>query len=116
MIAWLVRGLLLVAGFVTSWFVTKDSPQFGVMETAVTLLLIVLIVEPCSRSGQSVGLTSSTALIQIMSSADRIVDHLQMPPQAVPTDVVREIVSGYVKPALPGEPNEDFDRQVGREV
>jgi len=44
MIAWLVRGALLIAGFVTSWFVTKDSPQFGVMEMAVTLLLTVLVV------------------------------------------------------------------------
>ena len=41
MVSWLVRGLLIVAGFVTSWFMTKDSPQFDLMEMAVTLLLIV---------------------------------------------------------------------------
>jgi len=44
MVAWLVRGLLLVSGFGASWFVTKDSPQFDVMEMAVATLLIVLIV------------------------------------------------------------------------
>lgn len=44
MFSWFLRGLLIVAGFVTSWFVTKDSPQFGVMEMAVVTLLLVLIV------------------------------------------------------------------------
>jgi hypothetical protein len=28
MIAWLVRILVIVSGFMASWFVTKDSPQF----------------------------------------------------------------------------------------
>jgi hypothetical protein len=44
MFGWFVRGLLIVAGFVASWFVTRDSPQFGVMEMAVTILLLILIV------------------------------------------------------------------------
>jgi len=44
MLSWLVRALLLVAGFVTSWFVTKDSTQFGVMEMAVVTLLLILVV------------------------------------------------------------------------
>jgi hypothetical protein len=44
MFSWLARGVLIAAGFVVSWFMTKDSPQFGVMEMAVTTLLIVLIV------------------------------------------------------------------------
>jgi hypothetical protein len=44
MIAWLIRGLLIVAGSMASWVVTKDSPQFGVMQTAMMLLLFVLIV------------------------------------------------------------------------
>jgi formate hydrogenlyase subunit 3/multisubunit Na+/H+ antiporter MnhD subunit len=44
MIAWLVRGLLIVAGFVASWLVTKDSPQFGIMEMAVATLLLIIIV------------------------------------------------------------------------
>ena len=31
MLGWFVRGLLIVAGFVASWFVAKDAPQFCVM-------------------------------------------------------------------------------------
>ena len=44
MVSWLVRGLLIAAGFVTSWFMTKDSPRFELMEMAVTTLLVVFIV------------------------------------------------------------------------
>ena len=44
MFSLLLRGLLIVAGFVTSWFVTKGSPQFGIMEMAVMTLLLILIV------------------------------------------------------------------------
>jgi hypothetical protein len=44
MISWLARGLLIVGGSITSWFVTKDSPQFGVIEMAVATLLLALIV------------------------------------------------------------------------
>jgi hypothetical protein len=44
MVSWIIRGILIVAGVVASWFVTKDSPQFGVMEMAVAMLLIVFIV------------------------------------------------------------------------
>jgi hypothetical protein len=32
MIGWIFRGFLIVVGFVASWFVTKDAPQFGVMQ------------------------------------------------------------------------------------
>jgi hypothetical protein len=44
MFGWIVRGVLIVAGFVASWLVTKDSPQFGFMEMAVATLLLVIIV------------------------------------------------------------------------
>ena len=44
MFNWILRGILIVAGVVASWFVTRDSPQFGVMQMAVVLLLIVFIV------------------------------------------------------------------------
>jgi hypothetical protein len=44
MISWIARGLLIVAGFVTSWFVTRDAPQFGVVQIAVATLLLALIV------------------------------------------------------------------------
>jgi len=41
---WFVRLLLIVAGFVASWFVAKDAPQFGLMQMAVVLLLVVFVV------------------------------------------------------------------------
>jgi hypothetical protein len=44
MIGWFARGLLIVAGFVASWFVTKDAPQFGLMQVAVAIILLVLVV------------------------------------------------------------------------
>jgi uncharacterized membrane protein YeaQ/YmgE (transglycosylase-associated protein family) len=43
-ISWLARGLLIAAGFVASWFMTRDSPQFGLLEMAMGLLLFVFIV------------------------------------------------------------------------
>jgi formate hydrogenlyase subunit 3/multisubunit Na+/H+ antiporter MnhD subunit len=43
-ISWLARGLLIAAGFVASWFMTRDSLQFGLLEMAVALLLVVFIV------------------------------------------------------------------------
>ena len=44
MLGWIVRGLLIVSGFVASWIVTKDAPQFGTVQMAVALLLITLVV------------------------------------------------------------------------
>jgi predicted signal transduction protein with EAL and GGDEF domain len=44
MLGWVARGLLIVAGFVVSWFVAKDAPQFGVMQMAVALILFIFIV------------------------------------------------------------------------
>jgi len=44
MLSWIVRGFLIVVGFVASWFVAKDAPQFGVMQMAVALILLVLVV------------------------------------------------------------------------
>lgn len=43
-LSWLVRGLLVVAGFVASWVVAKDAPQFGLVQMAVVLFLVVLVV------------------------------------------------------------------------
>ena len=43
-LGWVVRGLLIVAGFLASWFVAKDAPQFGLMQMAVSLLLFVLVL------------------------------------------------------------------------
>ena len=44
MLGWVAKGLLIVAGFVVSWFVAKDAPQFGIMQMAVALFLFVLVV------------------------------------------------------------------------
>ena len=44
MLGWVARGLLIVAGFVVSWFVAKDAPQFGLVQMAVGLFLLVLVV------------------------------------------------------------------------
>jgi hypothetical protein len=44
MISWIVRILMVVAGVVTSWFVTKDAPIFGVAQVMVALLLLTFIV------------------------------------------------------------------------
>jgi uncharacterized membrane protein YoaK (UPF0700 family) len=44
MLGWIVRVLLIAAGVVASWFVAKDSPQFGIMQMAMALILVVLIV------------------------------------------------------------------------
>ncbi len=44
MVSWLVRGLLILAGIVTGWFVSKDATNFGVIQGMVSLVLIGLIV------------------------------------------------------------------------
>lgn len=44
MLSWIVRLLMIAAGFVTSWFVAKDAPIFGVAQVMMTLILIALIV------------------------------------------------------------------------
>jgi hypothetical protein len=44
MLSWVVRLLMIAAGFMTSWFVAKDAPIFGVAQVMMTLVLIALIV------------------------------------------------------------------------
>ena len=44
MLGWVVRGFLIVAGFVASWFMAKDAPQFGLLQMAVAIFLFVLAV------------------------------------------------------------------------
>lgn len=44
MFGWIVRGVLIVAGSITSWFVAKDAPNFEIVQMAVALLLIALVV------------------------------------------------------------------------
>jgi hypothetical protein len=44
MINWIAQGLLDSAGFVASCFITREAPQFGVMQGALALVLLVSIV------------------------------------------------------------------------
>jgi hypothetical protein len=44
MINWLAQGLLDSAGFVASCFITREAPQFSVMQGALALVLLVSIV------------------------------------------------------------------------
>ena len=53
MLNWIIRGLLIVGGVVASWLVTRDPPQFGLMQMAAVLLLIVLVVAILGFSGRS---------------------------------------------------------------
>ena len=40
----ILRGFLIAVGFMASWFVAKDAPQFGLMQMAVALIIVVFIV------------------------------------------------------------------------
>ena len=44
MLGLVLSGFLIAVGVVASWLVAKDSPQYGIMQMAVALLLLVLIV------------------------------------------------------------------------
>jgi hypothetical protein len=43
-VAWIVRGLLLVSSVVTGWFVSKDAPNFDFIQGMVSLVVIAVIV------------------------------------------------------------------------
>jgi len=40
----IVRGLLLLSGTVTGWFVARDAPNFSFIQGMVSLLVIAVIV------------------------------------------------------------------------
>ncbi len=44
MLSWAVRVVLIVSGAIVGLFMAEDTPQFGVYQAVVSLLLIVLIV------------------------------------------------------------------------
>jgi hypothetical protein len=44
MMNWFVQALLDSAGFVASCFISRDAPQFGLMQAALSLVLLVSIV------------------------------------------------------------------------
>jgi hypothetical protein len=43
-IDWLARGALILSGVVAGWFVSKDSPNFSLVQGMAALVVIALIV------------------------------------------------------------------------
>jgi hypothetical protein len=43
-VSWIVRGLLVISGVVTGWFVSKDAPNFSFIQGMVSLVVIAVIV------------------------------------------------------------------------
>jgi hypothetical protein len=60
MISWLVRGALIVSGVIAGWFVSKDSPNFTLVQGATALWSSPSRL-PCWPSGRRAGRTCSTA-------------------------------------------------------
>ena len=44
MVSWIVRGLLIVSGTVTGWFVSRDAPNFSFIQGMASLVVIAVIV------------------------------------------------------------------------
>lgn len=44
MLAWLIRILLVAAGFITSWFVATDSLNYSTIQMLIAVLLFTLII------------------------------------------------------------------------
>ena len=44
MVSWIVRIVLFLASIVTGWFVARDADNFGVIQMAVSLLLIIFFI------------------------------------------------------------------------
>ena len=44
MLGWLIRLLLAVAGVVTAWFVAEDASNFGLVQTIVAIMLVVIFL------------------------------------------------------------------------
>jgi hypothetical protein len=44
MVSLIVRGLLIISGTVTGWFVSKDAPNFSFIQGMASLLVIAVIV------------------------------------------------------------------------
>ncbi|HHF7349791.1 TPA: hypothetical protein ACPSKE_003006 [Legionella feeleii] len=44
MLGWLVRILLVVAGFITSWFVARDALNFDIVQMVVAIFLFTIVV------------------------------------------------------------------------
>jgi cytochrome bd-type quinol oxidase subunit 1 len=44
MVSWIVRIVMSLAAVITGWFVVEDSPNFGIFQMAVAVILIILFV------------------------------------------------------------------------
>lgn len=44
MLGWVARGILVVAGGIAGWFLTRDDPNFTLVEMAIAIALITLAV------------------------------------------------------------------------
>lgn len=44
MIALIVRVLLLIGGAIAGWFFEEDAPNFGVIQMAIAVLLLVFFI------------------------------------------------------------------------
>jgi hypothetical protein len=43
-LGWIARGVLIIAGIVTSWFLAEDAWSYPVWQMVIAMLLIVFIV------------------------------------------------------------------------
>jgi uncharacterized membrane protein len=44
MLSWVVRLVLIASGAIVGLFMAEDSPNFGIYQAMVSLLLVVLVV------------------------------------------------------------------------
>ena len=43
-ISWLLQPVMATSAFITAWFVAKDSANFGIVQMAVSVLLLIGVV------------------------------------------------------------------------
>lgn len=41
---WIIRGLLVIAGSITSWFVSRDALNFAIIQMVMAVLLFTLVI------------------------------------------------------------------------
>jgi hypothetical protein len=44
MLGWIIRFVMFIASIITGWFVARDTASIGVIEMAVSLLLIIFFL------------------------------------------------------------------------
>lgn len=44
MLAWLIRGLFILAGSLTSFFISRDALKFDIIQMIVAVILFTLLV------------------------------------------------------------------------